>query len=144
MAKNRAEGRKRKTATSGSSPTSAEAEGESAGAQQIVVCAICRDSKSCPLVHHVSNGSAGSANHEQQREQQPSFTLRCNSCRMWYHPWCLGYQLDLDRGCMVTATEIDIPLDPSGTGLPSVSQWFCDTCTSTETGVVGCLAKRPR
>lgn len=81
---------------------------------------------------------------EQQQKEEPSFALRCNSCRKWYHPWCLGYQLDLDRGCMVTAAEIDIPLEPDGTGLPAVSQWFCDSCASIETGVVACLAKRSR
>ncbi|CAM9130467.1 unnamed protein product [Ascophyllum nodosum] len=72
---------------------------------------------------------------------EESFTLRCNSCRRWYHPWCIGYQLDLDRSCMITSSEIDVPIDPA-TALPLVCQWFCDSCASTETGVVAATAKK--
>lgn len=71
----------------------------------------------------------------------PSFALRCNSCRCWYHPWCMGYQLDLDRSCLVTAADVDIPVD-AATRLPLVCQWFCDSCASTETGVVAATGKR--
>lgn len=67
--------------------------------------------------------------------EQDQFAIRCNVCSRWYHPWCLGYQLDLHRSCLVTSTDVDIPLHPS-TGLPAVRQWFCDSCASTKTGVV--------
>ena len=73
----------------------------------------------------------------------PSFALRCNSCSLWYHPWCLGYQLDLDRSCLITAAEVDIDIDAT-TGLPLVCQWFCDSCASTVTGVVAATAKKSR
>lgn len=72
-----------------------------------------------------------------------SFALRCNSCRRWYHPWCMGYQLDLDRLCMITASEIEVPIDPT-TALPLICQWFCDSCASTVTGLVAVTAKHPR
>lgn len=72
-----------------------------------------------------------------------SFALRCNSCRRWYHPWCMGYQLDLDRSCMITASEIEVPIDPT-TALPLICQWFCDSCASTVTGLVAVAAKRSR
>lgn len=74
-------------------------------------------------------------------EKESLFALRCNSCSFWYHPWCLGYQLDLDRSCLITASEVDIPID-STTGVPLVCQWFCDSCASTVTGVVAATAAR--
>lgn len=81
---------------------------------------------------------------EEEKEeggQEASFALRCNSCRRWYHPWCMGYQLDLDRSCLITSLEVDIDIDIK-TGLPLACQWFCDSCASTETGVVAATSKR--
>ena len=91
-----------------------------------LACAICGENE---------QGSSDSATTED------SFALRCSSCRRWYHPWCMGYQLDLDRSCLVTASEVDIPIDPAS-GLPLVCQWFCDSCASTVTGVVAATAAR--
>eukprot|EP00752_Nemacystus_decipiens_P005321 g4826.t2 len=53
----------------------------------------------------------------------------------------MGYQLDRDRSCLVTASEVDIPIDPAS-GVPLVCQWFCDSCASTVTGVVAATAAR--
>lgn len=94
-------------------------------------CAICNEGGSDPSSTATTNSG----------EQE--FALRCNSCRLWYHPWCLGYQLDVDRSCLVTTAEVDIPIDVSVTGLPLVCQWFCDSCASTVTGVVAATSKRP-
>ncbi|CAN0053648.1 unnamed protein product [Ectocarpus sp. 6 AP-2014] len=85
--------------------------------------------------------SSTSADSQQQQQRQESFALRCNCCRRWFHPWCMGYQLDLDRSCLITASDVDIPID-SVTGLPLVCQWFCDSCSSTVTGVVAATAGR--
>ena len=104
-------------------------------------CAICggSDGAGDPTCSSTKTTDAGSASPS----SPPSFALRCNSCRLWYHPWCLGYQLDLDRSCLITASEIDIDID-AASGLPLVCQWFCDSCASTVTGVVAATGKRPR
>lgn len=104
-------------------------------------CATCggSDGAGDPSCSSTNITDAGSASPS----SPPSFALRCNSCRLWYHPWCLGYQLDLDRSCLITAAEVDIDIDAT-TGLPLVCQWFCDSCASTVTGVVAATGKRPR
>lgn len=111
-------------------------EGEGASSGQVsspsLACAICGEI------------GEGSSDEDGSSTREPSFALRCNGCRLWYHPWCLGYQLDLDRSCLITASEVDIPIDPA-TGVPLVCQWFCDSCASTVTGVVAATAaKRQR
>ncbi|CAM9831687.1 unnamed protein product, partial [Pylaiella littoralis] len=107
-------------------------EEESAGAGEdsstSTACALCGDNEKS------SDGSCSST-------EESLFALRCNSCSLWYHPWCLGYQLDLDRSCLITASEVDIPIN-SATGVPLVCQWFCDSCASTVTGVVAATATR--
>ncbi|CAN0462038.1 unnamed protein product, partial [Laminaria digitata] len=109
-------------------------------------CAICggRDGAGDPSCSSTAT-DAGTLSPSSPSSSPPSFALRCNSCRLWYHPWCLGYQLDLDRSCLITAAEVDIDIDAT-TGLPLVCQWFCDSCASTVTGVVAATGKgkRPR
>lgn len=95
-------------------------------------CAIC-SSGATEAEQEQSSSGAGAG--------QGWFALRCNCCRLWYHPWCMGYQLDLDRSCLITASDVDIPIDPE-TGLPLACQWFCDSCASTVTGVVAATASR--
>ncbi len=101
-------------------------------------------SSACTICGEIGEGSSGEEDGSPSTREPTSFALRCNSCRLWYHPWCLGYQLDLDRSCLITASEVDIPIDPA-TGVPQVCQWFCDSCASTVTGVVAATAaKRQR
>ncbi|CAM9867028.1 unnamed protein product [Choristocarpus tenellus] len=37
---------------------------------------------------------------------------------------------------MVSSTEVDLRIQKA-TGLPLVSQWFCNSCAASITGVVG-------
>lgn len=108
-------------------------------------CAICggKDGAGDPSCSSTKKTITTTDEGSASPSSPSSFALRCNSCRLWYHPWCLGYQLDLDRSCLVTAAEIDIDIDAT-TGLPLVCQWFCDSCASTVTGVVAATGKRPR
>lgn len=117
--------------------------GESSGAggedsmPESTACTICGDNSEGGVASSDRSASTTTTN----AEEDSLFALRCNSCSFWYHPWCLGYQLDLDRSCLITASEVDIPID-SSTGVPLVCQWFCDSCASTVTGVVAATATR--
>lgn len=119
---------------------------KSAAGDDHSACEICggKEDGGGSAADDSSSSSTSAGTRQQQRQQQrqeESFALRCNCCRRWYHPWCMGYQLDLDRSCLITASEVDIPID-AVTGLPVVCQWFCDSCSSTVTGVVAATAGR--
>lgn len=119
---------------------------KSAGDDQSSACEICggkEEGGGSAAAPDSSSSTSADTTQQQQRQQrqEDSFALRCNCCRRWYHPWCMGYQLDLDRSCLITASDVDIPID-SVTGLPVVCQWFCDSCSSTVTGVVAATAGR--
>eukprot|EP00903_Cladosiphon_okamuranus_P007842 g7587.t1 len=110
-------------------------EEEESSSSSSSACAICGETDQ-QIEGSIGDqsGDAGAAGAEE------SFALRCNSCRRWYHPWCMGYQLDLGRSCLITASEVEIPIDSAG--VPLVCQWFCDACASTVTGVVAATAAR--
>jgi PHD-zinc-finger like domain len=88
---------------------------------------VCSAKPSCQHANSSSSSSGGT--------QECHFMLQCTACCLWYHPWCLGYTLNLDRKVWELPTGNDLPLADAMMPLLGV-QWFCSSCFQRAAGRV--------